>query len=300
MLTLHHLRILTHIAKHGSLTQAAVAMHVTQSALSHQIKDLEVGLGLPLFQRIGKKLSFTEAGERVLQSAHVILAEIETAHGDLKRLGARQAGLVRISTECYTCYQWLPPVLAAFQAIHPAVQVQIVAEATTNPLPFLLQGQLDVAVVSNPVPLAGWRNTPLFEDELVCLVAPQHPWARLTRPLEAADFSTETLLVYTKQNLGGTVKHAFFDSLQPRAILEVHLTEAIVELVQAQIGVAIMARWAAQPFLATKPLCSLPLPAGVGQRTWYACALATPSPAVSYLLALMQEKLLPTPYAAGV
>src|SRR5262252_6692462 len=110
-LEVRHLRLVAAVADCGSLTRAGDRLHLTQSALSHQLRDIESRLGVALFLRIGKRLVLTPAGERLLGSAREVLGALRQAELEIRQLGQENAGLLRITTECYTCYHWLPPLL---------------------------------------------------------------------------------------------------------------------------------------------------------------------------------------------
>ncbi|WP_310392510.1 LysR substrate-binding domain-containing protein [Hymenobacter sp.] len=280
MFTLHHFRILQLIATHGSITRAAAEMSLTQSALSHQLRDLEAALGVTLLHRVGKALVFTEAGNRVLQTAQLVLPEVAALRGDLRRLQADAAARIRLSTECYTCYQWLSPALAAFQLQHPGVELALVPEAAADPLTQLAKGRLDIAIVSEAAAPDPWVKLPLFDDQLLLVVPAAHRLLAHPQPLAPPDFAAETLLVYSLKRPVGLLRHPFFEALRPKAVLEVHSTEAIIELVNAGLGVAIMPHWAVQPFLNVRQLAMLPLPADVPPRTWSAYVAPTAAPVV--------------------
>ena len=102
------------------MTRAADRLNVTQSALSHQLREIEDRLGTPLFLRVNRRLALAPAGERLLQSARRVLDELRLAEEDIGRLASHQDGVIRVSTECYTCYQWLPPLLKPFHKTFPA------------------------------------------------------------------------------------------------------------------------------------------------------------------------------------
>src|SRR5262245_32924337 len=110
-----HLKLVATVAERGSLTKAGDQLHLTQSALSHQLRDLEARLATPLFLRVGKRMVLTPAGDRFLTLARRVLADIDDAEYEVKRLGGNHRGLLRITTECYTCYHWLPPLLKLFR-----------------------------------------------------------------------------------------------------------------------------------------------------------------------------------------
>src|SRR6185295_16239255 len=110
-------------------------------------------------------------------------------------LGDGTSGLLRLTTECYTCYHWLPKLLRSFGELHPGVDVRIVLEATERPLEALLDGTLDVALVHRPLRDRRVVEQPLFDDEFVAIVRPDHPLAGRAY-LEPKDFAGEHLLAY--------------------------------------------------------------------------------------------------------
>ena len=118
-LEIRHLRLVAAVADVGSLTRAGDRLHLTQSALSHQLRDIEARLGAALFLRVGKRLVLTPAGERLLASASDVLERLEQAEQDIREMGRDRAGVLRLTTECYTCYHWLPPLLLATAAVSP-------------------------------------------------------------------------------------------------------------------------------------------------------------------------------------
>src|SRR3954467_7963445 len=113
-LEIRHLRLVAAVADVGSLTRAGDQLHLTQSALSHQLRDIESRLGTALFLRIGKRLVLTPAGERLLAAATDVLERLEAAERDIRGLARDRVHRLRITTECYTCYHWLPPVLLRY------------------------------------------------------------------------------------------------------------------------------------------------------------------------------------------
>mgnify|MGYP003693573305 CR=1 FL=1 len=114
-LEVRHLRLMQTVASLGSLTAAADRLNLTQSALSHQLRDIEDRLGTPLFLRRNRRMVATPAGQRVLDSATTILTELERTEVAVRALAKNRQGLLRVATECYTCYHWLPHVLKDFR-----------------------------------------------------------------------------------------------------------------------------------------------------------------------------------------
>ena len=114
MIDRQHLRIVAHVARLGSLTQAASALHLTQPALSHAVKRLETQLGTQLWQKEGRKLRLTQAGETVLVLAQRVLPLFEHAEAQIEQIAEGRQGVLRIGMECHPCYQWLLKVLEPF------------------------------------------------------------------------------------------------------------------------------------------------------------------------------------------
>lgn len=297
-LEVRHLKLVETVAKEGGLTKAANRLHVTQSALSHQLRDIEDKLGAPLFLRLNKKMVLTQAGERLLSSAPAVLDELKRAEEDIKQIALHREGILRISTECYTCYHWLPPVLKPFNSEFPRVEVRIVAEATRRPIEALLDGRLDLAVTSARTRNQKLMFKPLFKDELVAIVSPDHHLASRSS-VSAKDFASENLLVYAlaKEDLTIYQKVLIPAGVAPKHVSRVELTEAIVEMVKAGLGVGVMARWAVRPQVEAGTLRTLRLTSKGVHRQWSAAMIRhkTPPP---YLLRFA-ELLAANPMAMG-
>src|SRR2546421_12688139 len=114
-LEIRHLQLVAAVADVGSLTRAGDRLHLTQSALSHQLRDIESRLGAPLFLRIGKRLVLTPAGERLLASAREVLARLERTAEEVRQMSRGRAGVLRRTTGCYHGFHWLPPLLTHYR-----------------------------------------------------------------------------------------------------------------------------------------------------------------------------------------
>src|SRR5262249_55602115 len=106
-LEVRHLELVRAVAEAGGLTRATSLLTVTESALSRQLTALEEALGTRLFLRTGRRMLLTPAGERLLQSAGAVLEALRRIEEEVRQLSADGAGLLRLATECYTCYHWL-------------------------------------------------------------------------------------------------------------------------------------------------------------------------------------------------
>jgi LysR family transcriptional regulator for metE and metH len=272
-LEVRHLQLVAAVADVGSLTRAGDRLHLTQSALSHQLRDIEDRLGAALFHRRGKRLVLTPAGEHLLQSARDVLDRLKQTEDTIRHLGNERRGVLRITTECTTCYHWLPRLLTAYRQRFPSVEVRIDVEATARPIERVLDGTVDLALVSTPVRDRRLAVRPLFTDRLVVIASPQHRFAARRR-ITLKDLQYETFFIYPPREESLFLQRVLMPAgVIPARVEGVKLTEAIIELVKANFGVSALARWAVQPFLDTGSIVALPLPGRGLERQWTAVML---------------------------
>ena len=271
-LELRHLRLVTAIVDEGSLTRAAERLNLTQSALSHQLKDIETSLGVALFVRARKRLLPTPAGDELVLRARQIIADVTALEDDLRRRASGWRGTLRIATECYTLYEWLPPLLKRFQRRHPDVDLQIVASATDDVRRALTRGEIDLAIVSTLSPSPTLRLQKLFTDEVLLVVANDHRLAR-NEYVTTADLEDERLILFSPPEHSWFYQHFFTDSKKPREVMVLKLTEAIMALVRGGVGVTAAARWAVAEELRTRRVTGVQIGANGYVREWHAATL---------------------------
>jgi LysR family transcriptional regulator for metE and metH len=288
MLEVRHLLLVKAVAEEGSVTRAGLRLNLTQSALSHQLRDAEDRLGARLFDRIGKRMVLTVAGERLLTSARAVLEELDRAEREIREDASHGRGLLRLTTQCTTVYHWLPSRLQLFHRGFPDVDLQVVAAATDDPVPSLLRGEIDLAVVHRPIREPRLVLRPLFRDEMVVVMNPGHRLAR--RPfVAAADLAPEHLILYSIPREANLV---FRDVLipagvSPARVTHIQLTEAIVEMVKAGLGLSVLARWSVAPQVERGELVARPLTRAGRYREWSAAYRAKP-PAPDHLLGFVE------------
>jgi LysR family transcriptional regulator for metE and metH len=285
-LDIRHLELVRAIVEEGGVTRAALRLHLTQSALSHQLKDAEERLGVRLFDRVGRRLVLSTAGERVLASARSILGELGRVEAEVRGGAVKPPELIRLTTQCNTVYHWLPSRLQRFQRTHPDVEVEVVAGATDDPIPALVSGQIDLAIVHRHTRDQRLRFRALFRDEVVVVMRPAHRLARAPY-VAAADFAPERLILYSsppESNL--VVREVLIPAgVSPRRVTHIQLTEAIVEMVKAGLGISVLARWSVSPQLESGELVARPLTRGGKYRSWRAAYRSRGAPA--HLLAFV-------------
>jgi LysR family transcriptional regulator, regulator for metE and metH len=247
---IRHLRLIKAIVEEGSITKAIDKLYLTQSALSHQLKEAEYQLGTKIFLRESKKLILTKAGEKLYKVATEVLEKLSDTEKEIKQMIFGEIGEIRISTECYSSYHWLPSVLKQFRVLYPNIDVKIVMEATHYPLQKLLANVLDIAIVSDTIKDENIKYLELFQDEMVMVVSENHAWTN-KKFVVAEDFINEHLLIHSLPLETVTI-HQFLlapANVTPKKITPLPLTEASIEMIKADMGIMAMAKWALQPYL---------------------------------------------------
>ncbi len=272
--SLRNLKLVNVIVKEGSVTKASEKLYLSQPALSHQLKKLEEEIGLKVFNRLNKKLVLTDVGQILYSNSEKILASISLLNSELEEIKKGKKKRIRLTTECYTCYHWLPRVIQEFRKDNPAINVQINIEATKEPLQFLLEGKIDLAIVSNTSNHPSINFEPLITDEMVVILSKDNRLSGIKK-INLNDLINQNLILYdipeNKNYVLSNILHnniGLVDSIQ-----KVQLTEAIIELVSANLGISIMAKWAAESFLKDKNLKMISLDSSLGKRNWYVASL---------------------------
>jgi LysR family transcriptional regulator for metE and metH len=243
------------IVEEGSITKAIDKLHLTQSALSHQLKEAEYQLGTKIFLRINKKMVLTKAGEKLYEIANEIIDKLSETELKIKQMVFGEFGEIRISTECFSSYHWLPSVLKQFHHLYPNVELKIVTEATHYPLQKLLDNIIDIGIVSDQIKDDKIKYLELFQDEVVMVVSENHPWVN-KKYIVAEDFTNEHLIIHSLPMETVTIHQLVLAPAKiiPKKITALPLTEASMEMIKADMGVMSMAKWALQPYLKNNPI----------------------------------------------
>jgi LysR family transcriptional regulator for metE and metH len=270
---IRHLQLVTAVAALGGLTKAGRHLHLSQSALSHQLRGVEARLGTPLFLRVGKRMVPTAAGERLVKSAEEILLSLAGVEQAIQRLAGGEHGRLRVVTAGYVSYHWLPAVLKRYRTLHPNIQVQIPDATAADPVGELLAGSADLAIGAGFADDRRLHLQPILRDEVVCAVATGHRFADAPF-VELDDVAVETVFVSAADRDSGVYHELIARPNNESAVNVVCVaTTAAVELVKANLGVAIAGRWVVAPQVRDGTLRAVRLtPRGVW-RQWHAATL---------------------------
>ena len=285
-IALHHFRLVDTISKEGTLTKAAKTLHLTQSALSHQLRELERELDVPIFDRQGKRLHLSDQGYRFLRSSEKILAEIKALEEDISNYKMGRTGKLTISMQCYTAYHWLPGIIKYYKKRWPDINIQILSEATRRPLEYLMNGDLDIGIIRTQMVNTRIRYEPIFEDRLMAVLFKDHPLAQKD-VIEISDFQDQELILplYDPSYQDTPVIEALIEAqhVKPKTLHRIHYTDATIEMVNAELGITVMADWIVEPYLKDRNIVVKPLHHSIAKRAWFA-ATCKQTPAIQNFL----------------
>lgn len=271
MIELKHLRTIASLRETGSLTATATSLHLTQSALSHQLKELEQRIGGQLFIRKTRPVKFTAEGEILLRLADEILPKIAIAEGKLVNVKEDAHGRLHMAIDCHSCYQWLMPALKEYQLNWPAVTLDFSSGFGFEPIPALQAGELDLVITSDIVPRSDVHYEPLFDFEMRLITSTTHELAD-KEMIEPDDLSTQTMLSYPVQKTRLDVYNHFLQpaGVEPEKWKQADNTLMLVQMVSAGLGVSALPNWAISEFSRQGLITSKPLGNGLWRRLFAA------------------------------
>ncbi len=229
------------IAEEKTFTAGAKRVHVTQAAVSMQIRQLEEEVGLPLFTRTPRRVLLTEAGERLLERARRILREHDSALEELAEIAGAEHGRLRIgSASAMFATEQLPLILEKLKKKFPHAEISVSSGTSVKLVDKILHGEIDVAFVSLPIETPNIQTELLFSDEVVAIAHPTHPMAD-EKYISAARLAGENLILGEKGGNTRRMVDDFFDAhnLKPHISMELSRQEAINKMVENNMGVGI-------------------------------------------------------------
>jgi LysR family transcriptional regulator, regulator for metE and metH len=292
-LELQHLRLIKHIVDEGSMSGATQKMFLTQSALSHMLKEMESDLGVKLFLRKSRKLNLTEAGSAILYHSERILAEYSELEKKIADLKTEKKERIRVTSGCFTSYHWLPSIVRRFREENIAVTIEILTEAVRNPHAYLETGKLDIAIAdSKPLFPSAYQTELLFEDEFVLLVSKNNRLAALEQ-IDFNDLNGVDLLIHDMEEEKSTAINHFIkpNKVLLNSVIKMQLTEGIIEMVAADLGVTIMPTWIASPYVQDAKVTAVRFPKNSFKRKWYVVSHKNKSPAQRMFIEYLQQEL---------
>ncbi len=239
---IRQLRAFVAIAESGTFTAGALRVHVTQAAISMQIRQLETEIGAKVFVRAPRHVILTEAGEHLLRRARHILREHDAALDEVAELAGAERGRLRIgSASAMVLTEQLPTILKELRKQHPAADVSVASGTSEALVDQILAGELDVAFVSLPVDVRGIKTERLSDDQLVAIASPHHKLAK-QRTISAYTLAGEKLILGERGGNTRRLIDQFFAQagVTLRVAMELSRQQAIKRMVEEDMGVGIV------------------------------------------------------------
>lgn len=271
-MTLEQLRIFVAVAERQHVTQAAAALNLAQSAASHAIAALEERHAVRLFDRVGRRIELTEAGQALLIEARAILAQVARAEMALDAFGKLDRGTLAVQASQTIAGYWLPHHLVAFRKAYPGIDIRLTIGNTAQVAQSIETGVAELGFVEGDVETALLESIPIARDQLILVVAPDHPWTdmKTLRPMNLLE--SEWVLRESGSGTRSALEQALVGHGLPpsdlRIAMELPSNEAVRAAVEAGLGATAISASVAAPGIEAGLLHHVPF--NLPQRTFHA------------------------------
>ena len=268
-ITIRQLQVFEAVARQLSYTRAAEELHLTQPAVSMQIKQLESSVGLSLFEQLGKRVFMTQAGETMLRHAQTIMRHLATAREEMDELKGVDSGRLRIAVASTVNY-FATRLLATFARLHPSVQITLDVTNRETLLQKLEDNQPDVVLMGKPPKDLDLDADAFMDNPLIMIARPDHPLSK-HRSIALKELTEETFVVREPGSGTRIAMERFFDqkSFAPSATIEMTGNETIKQSVEAGLGLAIVSVHTVELELTLERLGRLDIRGMPIMRRWY-------------------------------
>lgn len=262
----------TTLVQTGSFTETARLLNLTQSAISHSVKNLEEDLRCQLVTRTGRKIHITEDGNELYQEAQAILHQMEASRNRIQDRANWGKGRLRIGASTTACQHIIPNVLREFNECFPDCILSITPADTPQLLEKVRRHEIDIAIIVAQGNETDVQVKPLFSDELILVCSPIHRFAQKSS-IRMSDFAQERVVLYNKTSQTFGIIENFFrqNKLSLQNYIELGSMEAIKELIKINYGISFMANWIVEDEINQGILAQISLGRRKIIRDWSIC-----------------------------
>jgi len=267
--TFKQLKIFSKVAEQGSYTIAAKMLYLTQPAVSMQIKQLEEFVGLPLFERVGKKIGLTEAGQELLTYAESIAQQMDEAKLMLDELKGVERGKLHL-TMASTANYFTPQLIAAFKHKYPKAEITLDVTNRAGLVEAVEHNHTDMAIMGKPPSGHHLKGIPFMDNPLVVIASPNHPLVH-QQPIFLSNLADEAFIVREPDSGTRIAAERFFSRHHLELIvgMEMNRSEAIKQAVMAELGLGIVSLHTIEMELELKRLVVLKVEDFPIKRQWH-------------------------------
>ncbi|NJX15194.1 LysR family transcriptional regulator [Tamlana crocina] len=244
-----YFKLIKTIAEEGSLANSSSKLFLTQSALSHQLKELELQLGFKVFFRTRNKWTLTEEGTELYRLGNNVLESIEKGLDTIKQIQAKSTGSIKVSTECFSFYHGFPHFIQKMGRLYPEINIELILESTHQPIEKLLSEEIDAAIVTCKPADTTLTSFNFFEDEIFAIMHKENTLSH-KKNLAAKDFMNQHLIIHSYPLETVSIHQQFLkpNKVSPLKISAVPLTQVALEMIDSNLGITCMPKWALKSF----------------------------------------------------
>ncbi|AXT55190.1 LysR family transcriptional regulator [Aquimarina sp. AD1] len=252
---LKYFRLIKTIAEEGSIANSTELLFLTQSALSHQLRELEERLGFKVFYRTRNKWELTQEGSELYKLANKLFSSIDEGFTAIRHIKEGAKGTIKLSAECQSFFHSIPAFIQKMGILYPEIDIDISLGATHQTISQVLSDDIDIAIVTTRPNSDELSSIPVFRDEIFAIMHQEHPLNNLTY-LDASHFANVHLLINSFPIEGVAVYEHFLrpNKINPIKISAIPFTEITLSMIQANMGIMCAPKWQLNSFKLSKDL----------------------------------------------
>lgn len=252
---LKYFRLIKTIEEEGSIANSTERLFLTQSALSHQLRELEERLGFKVFHRTRNKWELTQEGRELYKLANKLFSVMDEGFNAIKHIREGSKGSIKLSAECQSFFHSIPSFIQKMGVLYPEIDIDVTLGATHQTIAQVLSEDIDIAIVTSKPESEELLNIPVFKDEIFAIMHQEHPLNNLVY-LEASHFGNVHLLINSFPLEGVAVYEQFLkpNKIKPIKISAIPFTEITLSMIKANMGIMCAPKWQLSPFKLSKEL----------------------------------------------
>ncbi|TXN35223.1 LysR family transcriptional regulator [Flagellimonas hymeniacidonis] len=246
---LKYFRLIKTIKEEGSLANSSERLFLTQSALSHQLRDLEERLGFKVFHRTRNKWEPTEEGNELYKLANKLFRSIDEGFSNIEHIKEGSRGAIKLSAECQSFFHTIPNFIQKMGILYPEIDIDLTLGATHQTISQVLSNDIDIAIVTTKPASEELVSIKVHEDEIFAVMHRENPLNDIGY-LEASHFGKVHLLINSFPLDGVSVYEHFLkpNRINPAKISAIPFTEITLSMIEANMGIMCAPKWQLKSF----------------------------------------------------
>ncbi len=246
---LKYFRLIKTIAEEGNIANSSEKLFLTQSALSHQLRELEERLGFKVFQRSRNNWQLTNEGKELHKLAKELFEKIDAGFSNIKQIKEGSKGTIRLSAECQSFFHGLPAFVQKMALLYPEIEIDLALDGSQQTISQVLSNQVDVAIVTTEPATDSLFKMKVLEDEIFVIMHNEHRFSD-REYLDVSHFADLNLIINSFPLESVSVYEHFLkpNKIIPRKVTAIPFTEVSLEMVNANMGVVCLPKWSLKSY----------------------------------------------------